>query len=160
MLLILLRGSIFLYVPIIGRWKKTRLTADMFMLLGLQMRGGVPIDVAIENLTVLGSNYWINRTVKILRGTAARGEHIGDVFYKTRIVPKDYSAPLAIAGKTKDFPKALIQVGEDMQLLAQMKIENTVKTLEPIIVLTIALTVGLFIISMYMPIFFIPGVIK
>ncbi|GAB4316307.1 MAG: hypothetical protein Kow0059_08800 [Candidatus Sumerlaeia bacterium] len=152
-LLIMLRRSLLFYCPLIGRWRRQIHLAEVFMLLGLQLKGGVPVDEAVANLEMLGAHLWARRLNLRLRRTLARGEPLGETILQARLLPPDAAAPVILASQTGQLPDALIEVARQQMELARQRLETFGRALEPLLVTTIAASAGVFIVSMYLPLF-------
>lgn len=152
MLLIFCR-DIFYFVPVLGGWLRQNRLGQILMMLGMQLRGGVPMDEALGVLAKMKGGLWSRRVGRRLCEALPQGRGLGEALQSLRLLPRGVAAPVILAEQSGNIPETLIEVGWQLQDQADARFLDLIRTIEPLLILIISLVTGIVIISIYLPIF-------
>ena len=149
--------NLYLKMPIVGKTVNRVAVSRFTRILGTLIRSGVPILQALEVMQGVVGNRVIGDAIGRARESIREGQSI--------------AAPLAMTGVFEPMVPQMIAVGEETGALDDMlermsvfydnevtfAVDAMLKSLEPVMVIFVAVIIGMIIIATYLPIFNLVG---
>ncbi|MBD3371683.1 MAG: type II secretion system F family protein [Candidatus Coatesbacteria bacterium] len=148
-----------LRLPIFGKLMTRVSVARFSRTLGTLVRSGVPImdGLAITAATV--GNRVLEDAVRETRRQVGEGRTFAEPLAETEIFPPMVTAMIAVGERTGRLEEMLNKVADFYDDEVRTSVEGLSSLLEPILMIIMGLVVGGLVVSMYLPIFQMPGVI-
>ncbi len=121
--------------------------------LGTLVSSGVPILQALEITSATVGNKIVADQVDIVRSSVKEGDSIARPLSQSTVFPPMVTQMLAIGEETGALDTMLNKVAEFYDSEVAAAVDSLTSVLEPILMVGLGATVGLIVISLYMPIF-------
>lgn len=128
--------------------------------LGTLVSSGVPILQALEITSATVGNKIVADQVDNVRSGVKEGDSIAGPLSQSKVFPPMVTQMLAIGEETGALDTMLNKVAEFYDSEVSATVESLTSVLEPILIVGLGATVGLIVISLYMPIFSLIGQMK
>ncbi len=128
--------------------------------LGTLVSSGVPILQALEITSATVGNKIVADQVDRVRSGVKEGDSIAGPLSKSTVFPPMVTQMLAIGEETGALDTMLNKVADFYDSEVSATVESLTSILEPILIVGLGATVGLIVISLYMPIFSLIGQLK
>ena len=149
--------NLYLKMPIVGKTVNRVAVSRFTRILGTLIRSGVPILQALEVMQGVVGNRVIGDAIGRARESIREGQSI--------------AAPLAMTGVFEPMVPQMIAIGEETGALDDMlermsvfydnevtfAVDAMLKSLEPVLVIFVAVIIGMIIVATYLPIFNLVG---
>ncbi len=156
-----LKSQVILRTPMLGMFMKKNTQARFCKLLFLLYSSGVPLLRGIDMLKGIITFYPYRKSFERICDGLNRGESIADVMEEWRnIYDRKLIVLIRVGEQTNRLGQMLQKQGEDITQELNHKLKSIGSTLEPLLILFVGAIVALILISMYMPMFMIGGVIN
>lgn len=132
----------------------------LLITLGLQVGQGIPLDEVIYNCSQLQSDVIFTRAVKKIFQNVQRGKSLSDSMKNNYIISENTVTKVSVAENSSEPACSLMEIGDEILGTTQYKIYRFTTILEPVLHFCIALSIGYFVVSMYLPMFNIPKLIR
>jgi len=149
-----------LNVPIFGEINRKTAVARFTRILGTLIRSGVPI---LEALTVSSNaigNLIISRSVIEAKTKIKEGQSISSPLKASGVFPLMVTQMIMVGEESGELESMLINVAKFYDEEVDRAVERLTSIIEPLMMAFIALTVGVMIIAMYLPIFSMVNLIQ
>jgi len=142
-----------LNVPIFGEINRKTAVSRFTRILGTLIKSGVPI---LEALTVSSNaigNLVISKSVLEAKVKIKEGQSISGPLKASGVFPPMVTQMIMVGEESGELEEMLINVAKFYDEEVDRAVENLTAIIEPLMMAFIALTVGVMIIAMYLPIF-------
>ncbi|MCX7021133.1 MAG: type II secretion system F family protein, partial [bacterium] len=145
--------------PIFGKLFIRVAVARFTRTLGTLVRSGVPImdGLAITAATV--GNRVLERAVLETRRAVGEGRTFAEPLAETDVFPPMVVAMVAVGERTGRLEEMLNRVAEFYDDEVEVAVANLSALLEPVLMIILGIVVGGLVVSMYLPIFQMPGLV-
>ncbi len=145
--------------PVFGKLFIRVAVARFTRTLGTLVRSGVPImdGLAITAATV--GNRVLERAVLETRRAIGEGRTFAEPLAATEVFPPMVVAMIAVGERTGRLEEMLSRVAEFYDDEVEVAVANLSALLEPLLMIILGLVVGGLVVSMYLPIFQMPGLV-
>jgi len=145
--------------PVFGRLFVRVAVARFTRTLGTLVRSGVPImdGLAITAATV--GNRVLERAVLETRRAIGEGRTFAEPLAATEVFPPMVVAMIAVGERTGRLEEMLSRVAEFYDDEVEVAVANLSALLEPLLMIILGFVVGGLVVSMYLPIFQMPGLV-
>jgi type IV pilus assembly protein PilC len=145
--------------PVFGKLFVRVAVARFTRTLGTLVRSGVPImdGLAITAATV--GNRVLERAVLETRRAVAEGRTFAEPLAETEVFPPMVVAMIAVGERTGRLEEMLNRVAEFYDDEVEVAVANLSALLEPLLMIILGFVVGGLVVSMYLPIFQMPGLV-
>lgn len=151
-----------LNLPVFGLYLQNIQLTSMCRNLGLMLKSGLPISLALETEKDATSNLIYKDYVAKMREAMEKGKslesELGSASYK--FIPKIMSKMIGVGERTGKLEESLTYLGDFFEDEVDSTTKNLATILEPILLLGIGLVVGFVAISIISPIYELTGSIK
>jgi len=148
-----------LRLPIFGELFTKVSVARFARTLGTLVRSGVPIMDGLAITAATAGNRVIENAVRRTRKQVGEGRTFAEPLGETEVFPPLVVAMVAVGERTGRLEEMLNRVAAFYDDEVETAVNNLSSLLEPILMIVMGLVVGGLVISMYLPIFQMPGVI-
>lgn len=138
--------------PLQGQIDEFRL-AKLYHSLALMFRGGYALDDALGQCAAIGMGQRLSRGVQTAQAGLARGERVSSAFAGAGLTDSVTQRLLSVGERTGNFDRVLQTIAERHGSNFNTFIERATRTVEPVLLLLVALVVGGIVVMMYMPVF-------
>jgi len=149
-----------LNVPIFGEINRKTAVARFTRILGTLIKSGVPI---LEALTVSSNaigNLIISRSVLEAKNRIKEGQSISGPLKASGVFPLMVTQMIMVGEESGELEEMLVNVAKFYDEEVDRAVERLTSIIEPLMMAFIALTVGVMIIAMYLPIFSMVNLIQ
>ncbi|MDL2319679.1 type II secretion system F family protein [Alistipes sp. OttesenSCG-928-B03] len=152
-------SSIALRVPLAGNIIKKNYQAHFCKLLYLLTSSGVPLLSGIAMLRDIITFYPYQLSFTTIAGGLQRGELFAANLEKyPRLYSRKLTTLLRVGEETNRLPEMLLKQGEDLTRELEYRLKQMGNMLEPMMIFLIGILVAVILISMYLPMFKLGGV--
>lgn len=147
------KNSVTFKIPIIKDISRLVVTSKFCRSFSILIEGGIQIIDAINISSQVIDNEFIYERLVISREYIQRGDSISSSLSKPNIFPKLFISMINIGEESGRLDNSLKAINEFYENDLETKIQQFVKIIEPAITIIIGIVVGIFIISMVLPMF-------
>ena len=120
--------------------------------LAILIRSGVSLINAVEIITPLADNKYVEDVLLLTVGRLSAGEDVEDVFSKIVIFPSLLIKMITVGQKTGKLPEMLLKAQTVFDDEADDAIERITTMVEPIMIIILSVIVGIILVSVMLPI--------
>ena len=142
-----------LSAPIFGDLNRKSAISRFTRILGTLIKSGVPILEALQVSSNAIGNLIISAAVLDARTKIKEGQSISGPLAASRVFPPMVTQMIMVGEESGELEEMLINVAKFYDEEVDRAVERLTAIIEPLMMAFIALTVGVMIISMYLPIF-------
>lgn len=143
-----------LYIPFAGKIARSYNYANFSRTLGLMLRAGVPISVAMDITAKTTPNRVYRESYETLSKGLLRGETLSrGLGEMTSLFPDILTHMVAVGEKTGSLSQTLVYLAELYESDIEDQTKNLSSSIEPILMLIMGLLVGLIAVSVITPIY-------
>lgn len=147
------------YIPFLSVVSQMNFLKRLLFSVGMQLKGGIPIDEALENTKSLSKDNWTNKKIMQLKTKVNNGKQFFESLKELNLIPHIRGINFTIISDMENLPDDLIDMAKDFDSLAYNKINKFLQYLEPSIHIILALIIAYFVIALYLPLFAIPKIL-
>lgn len=147
------KNSVTFKIPIIKDISRLVVTSKFCRSFSILIEGGIQIIDAINISSQVIDNEFIYERLVISREYIQRGDSISSSLSKPNIFPQLFISMINIGEESGRLDNSLKAINEFYENDLETKIQQFVKIIEPAITIIIGIVVGIFIISMVLPMF-------
>ncbi len=151
--------NLALKLPIFGELLKKVAVARFSRTLGTMIQSGVPIMDALEIVAKTAGNVIIEEIIYEVRASIAEGQNIADPLSENDIFPGMVVQMIAVGEATGALDSMLEKIADFYDDEVDAAVEAMTSMLEPLLLLFLGGSIGGLVISMYLPIFQMAGVV-
>ena len=127
---------------------------NILMCLWMTLKCGLNIDKALEEVCLIIEDEKIIKQLKLLNSNIMQGSTIGEAFEKSlnEIMSKDMFALIKMGEESGNLENILKDICNMIKEEIVIKVNSSVKLIEPIIILIISIHIGILVIALFLPI--------
>ena len=153
-------GGLLLRMPLVGDTLRKNLQARFCKLLCLLASSGVPLLQGIDMLREIITFYPYRRSFAQIARELEQGSCLSDAMERFgRIYDRRLVVLLRVGEQTSRLPDMLRREGDALTAELEHRLRSLGSMLEPILILLVGLLVAVILISMYLPMFRLGGII-
>jgi len=152
--------KLLLKIPVLGEVIRKVAITKFSRTLGSLIKGGVSILESLEVVALTANNRVIEKAIMDSRVSIREGERIADPLRQSGVFPPMVVQMIAIGEETGSLDEMLSKISEFYDREVSTAISTMTSLIEPILILFLGVVVGGILISMFLPIFSLSGVIK
>jgi type II secretory pathway component PulF len=126
-------------------------TMPCFRSLGSLLRGGVPINRALQTVAAAAPNLVLREKLSLAGGMVENGELLSQSLKQQGLLTEELSRIVAVGENTGQLAEMLLGVANYYDKEQAVSIKRYTALLEPVLTLTVGLFVGLLALSMFLP---------
>lgn len=142
-----------LTVPVLGPMLRKAAAARFSRTLGTLLKSGVPITDALDLSIRSAGNLAMERDLAPVLEGVRKGRGVAAPIAATNALPRLASHMLAVGEESGKLDEMLLKVAADCEHEVKTAVKRALSTLEPAIILVMALVVGFIVISMLLAVF-------
>ncbi|MCA9069304.1 MAG: type II secretion system F family protein [Planctomycetaceae bacterium] len=147
----LTRDKVMISAPIIKRATKALLTGRVFRLLGTMLETGMPLLEGLQLCRLSVNNTLFQRLFSQLEQDVINGLGIGNGLAASQMVPPSAAQMVQTAEKTGRLGTVMTSVGEFYEEDGERQLRQTIKLLEPLIIVLMGVVVAGVVLSVMLP---------
>lgn len=147
------RDSFILKAPLIGSIAQKATVSRFARVLGTLLYGGVPILQSLELAGMASGNRLFMKSARTVEDEVREGRPIAESMRNTGAFPPVLTHMVAIGEETGDLPKMLGRVSNSLDFEVDNGLRRLTATLEPLIMIVMAVFVGFVVVSIILPIY-------
>ena len=152
--------KLFLRLPIMGPTLKKIAVARFTRTLGTLLSSGVPILDALEIVAKTAGNVVIEEAIMFTRLKISEGKNMAEPLMSTGVFPPMVVQMVGVGEQTGALDQMLNKIADFYEEEVDVAVGALTSLIEPVMMVGIGGTVGVVLISMYLPIFSLAGAIK
>jgi type IV pilus assembly protein PilC len=150
---------LFLRMPIVGELLRKVAIARFSRSLGTLITSGVPILDALEICAKTAGNKVVEYLIIHVKKEVSTGKTLADPLSKSAVFPPMPVQMISVGESTGALDQMLGKVADFYDDEVDNSVANLTSMLEPILIVFLGTTVGFIVVSLYLPIFKIGGVV-
>jgi type IV pilus assembly protein PilC len=154
------RDALLINVPIVGRLVYNDIAITFTRCMGFLLTRGVPMTDALMLTRSVLRNVHAKQFVDQIRDGVVRGERFSDLLDRYPYFPLSTRWMIRMAEERGDLGQTFLDLADFYQSKQQHLRVNVQVMLEPVLIVGLGLVVGFIVVSLYLPLFTIPKVIK
>jgi type IV pilus assembly protein PilC len=154
------KDKFLLRIPLVGNLIKKNNIALFSRTIGILIGNGVQLIDALKTTKTMLKNTQFKKIIEQLIISVSKGESISKNLQKSELFPIMVSQMVSVGEETGELDKMFIKIAEFYEEELDTTIEGLSSIVEPIIIVSLGLIVGIILISMYMPMFELLNVIQ
>lgn len=151
---------LYLKLPLFGDLVQKSATARFCRTFGSLSRSGVPILTALEIVRDTSGNQVIANAIDEARAEIQTGGMISLALQKHQVFPIMAIQMISIGEETGELDQMLMKVADFYEDEVEQAVKALTSVMEPLMIVVLGGMVGSILISMYLPIFSLPGAIE
>jgi type IV pilus assembly protein PilC len=148
-----------LKLPIVAKLIYYLVLARICRTLGILLRSGVPLIVALDHTAAVAENVVAKNAIKEIRERIVQGSTLAQEVRKQSFFPPLVAGMVHTGERSGTLSEVLPKVADFYDRELDYKIKALTSTLEPVLIVGLGVLVAFFVMSMYYPIFHLAGVI-
>ncbi len=152
--------KVFLKLPVIGGVLQKIAVARFTRTLGTLLTSGVPILDALDIVAKTAGNLVIMDAILLCKQRVSEGQNISVPLLETKVFPPMVVQMVGVGEQTGALDQMLTKIADFYEDEVDVAVAAMTSLIEPVMMVGIGGTVGIVLISMYLPIFSIAGKIK
>ncbi len=149
--------SIKLKIPLFGNITLRIILARFFQTLATLLKSGVDVVAALDVAAKVSYNARIEKKVEMMKEGIIEGESLSRELAKSGLFPRLTVSMTAVGEKSGSIDKMLVKISDYYTEEVDAEVEGFSSMIEPVLIISLGLIVGVFVITMYLPIFQMAG---
>jgi len=149
-----------LKLPIVGKFTYNLVLARVCRTLGILLRSGVPLIVALEHTAAVSGNVVAEKAIKEIREKVVQGSTLAREVRKQSFFPSLVAGMIHTGEESGKLSDILPQVADFYDAEVDYWVKALTSTMEPLLIIGLGAIAAFFVFSMYLPIFQLGGVLK
>ena len=154
-----LLDDLFLKLPIFGILIRKVAVAKFSRTMSTMLQSGVAILDALEIVAKTAGNKTIERAIYKVRAGITEGRTMSDPLSETDVFPAMVCQMIAVGESTGALDQMLGKIADFYDSEVDQAVENLTSMIEPFMLVFLGVTIGGLVVSMYLPIFKMAGVV-
>ena len=154
-----LLDTLKLKLPMMGKITHSIVLARICRTLGILLESGVSLITALEH-TAITNNVIAEKALKEIRKKIIQGSILSQEMRKESFFPSLVAGMVQTGEESGKLSDILLQIASFYESEADYRIKAVISILEPVLIIGVGIMVGLFIFSMYLPIFNLGRIIR
>ena len=142
-----------LKIPVFGKIIELGVLDEVTRTLSLLVSSGTSIIDALEITAKVANNYWYRRAVTESSTLVEKGISISNAFENQNIFPQIVIQMTKVGESTGKIDESLLKVSEYFERDLDLKVKTLTTAIEPILIITLGISVAFLIISVITPIY-------
>jgi len=142
-----------LKIPVFGKIIELGVLDEVTRTLSLLVSSGTSIIDALEITAKVANNYWYRRAVTESSTLVEKGISISNAFENQNIFPQIVIQMTKVGESTGKIDDSLLKVSEYFERDLDLKVKTLTTAIEPILIITLGISVAFLIISVITPIY-------
>ena len=149
-----------LKLPVIAKLTYNLVLARVCRTLGILLRSGVPLIVALERTAAVSDNVVAEKAIREIREKVVQGSTLAREVGKQSFFPPLVAGMVHTGEKSGKLSEVLPQVADFYDAEVDYWVKALTSTLEPVLIIGLGVIAAFFVMSMYLPIFQLGKVLK
>ena len=149
-----------LKLPVIGKLTYNLVLGRVCRTLGILLRSGVPLVVALERTAAVSDNVVAEKAITEVRDKVVQGSTLAREISNQSFFPPLVAGMVHTGEKSGKLSEILPQVADFYEAEVDYQVKALTSTLEPILIIGLGAIAAFFVLSMYLPIFHLGEVLK
>ena len=145
--------KIKLKIPVFGRIIELGVLDEVTRTLSLLVSSGTSIIDALQITAKVANNYWYKKAVNESSTLVEKGISISNAFENQNIFPQIVIQMTKVGESTGKIDESLLKVSEYFERDLDLKVKTLTTAIEPILIITLGISVAFLIISVITPIY-------
>jgi len=142
-----------LKIPIVGKTICVVAITRFCRILGTMLANGVPILRALDIAKDATGSEVLGQSIEEAGDAVREGQPLADPLRSSGLVPVEIVEMIAVAEESNQLDRVLIQVADTIERRTNRQVDTTVRLIEPIILVLMAIMVGAIALALLFPIF-------
>ena len=142
-----------LKIPILGKTICVVAITRFCRILGTMLTNGVPILTALDIAKDATGSEVLGRSIEEARDAVREGQPLADPLRSSGLFPVEIVEMIAVAEESNQLDRVLVQVANTVEKRTNRQVDTTVRLIEPIILVLMAIMVGAIALALLFPIF-------
>ena len=153
-----LRDQILLVIPVFGPLVLKNSLARFSRTLSCLLSGGVSISEALGAASMTSNNFLVEQATQRVKAQVIKGKSVAQSLRKEPIIPVLIPNMVAIGEETGNMDATLEKVAEFYEEQVTTTTNAISDLIQPLLIVVLGGIIGFIVISLYLPIFKLPGV--
>ncbi len=140
-------------LPLAGTLFQTWSLAQFCRVLGMLLENRVPLLTALEVAARSSGSHRLLATIEEARNSIGKGSMLASPLARSGHIGKDIVAMISVAEQSNTLATTLVKIATQLESNFKRKLELSVKLVEPLLLLILAIFVGTIVIALLLPIF-------
>lgn len=145
--------KIKLKIPVFGRIIELGVLDEITRTLSLLVSSGTSIIEALQITAKVANNYWYKRAMNESATLVEKGISISNAFQNQNVFPQIVIQMTKVGESTGKIDESLLKVSEYFERDLDIKVKTLTTSIEPILIITLGVSVAFLIISVITPIY-------
>ena len=154
-----MKDQILMMTPIFGKLLFQNSIARFSRTLACLMSAGVNITEAMDTSAMTANNVFVEEAIKNIRNQVVKGKPMGTAFRSQKILPSLVSSMVSVGEETGSIDATMEKVAEFYEENVRVTANNMADLIQPFLVVFLGGIVGFVVISLYLPIIKMPGIL-
>ena len=142
-----------LKIPIVGKTICVVAVTRFCRILGTMLANGVPILRALDIAKDATGSEVLGRSIEEAGDAVREGQPLADPLRASGLFPVEIVEMIAVAEESNQLDRVLVQVADTVERRTNRQVDTTVRLIEPIILVLMAIMVGAIALALLFPIF-------
>jgi len=154
-----LLDTLKLKIPIMAKITHSIVLARICRSMGTLLESGVSLTTALEH-TAIANNIIAEKALRQIRKKIIQGSILSQELRNQSFFPSLIAGMVQTGEESGKLGDILLQIASFYESEADYRIKAVISILEPVLIIGVGIMIGLFIISMYLPIFNLGNIIR
>ncbi|MBI4279347.1 MAG: type II secretion system F family protein [Armatimonadetes bacterium] len=154
------RDHLVLTLPVVGQFTQQVLTSRVCRSLATMLAGGVPLLRALDIAAQTAGNADVSRAVLEIREGVQAGGRLGELLARHPVFPGLAGEMVSVGEEAGSVDTMLDRIADFQDVEVEYAVNAMATTLEPALIIAMAVIVGFVVISMYLPLFDLVRVVR
>jgi len=151
--------EVFLKLPVFGMLLRKQAVAKFTRTMSTMLTSGVAILDALDIVAKTAGNKTIERSIYYVRSGISEGRTMADPLQETNVFPTMVCQMIAVGESTGALDSMLSKIADFYDEEVDQAVENLTSMIEPFMMVFLGITIGGLVVSMYLPIFQMAGMV-
>ena len=142
-----------LRIPVMGKLTYNLVLARVCRTLGILLRSGVPLIVALEHTAAVSDNVVAGKAIREMREKIVQGSTLAQEMGKQSFFPSLVAGMIHTGEESGKLSEILPQVADFYDAEVDYRVKALTSTLEPVLIIGLGAIAAFFVLAMYLPIF-------
>ena len=142
-----------LKIPILGKTICVVAITRFCRILGTMLANGVPILTALDIAKDATGSEVLGKSIEDAGDAVREGQPLADPLRASGLFPVEIVEMIAVAEESNQLDRVLVQVADTVERRTNRQVDTTVRLIEPIILVLMAIMVGAIALALLFPIF-------
>ncbi|MFH0948066.1 MAG: type II secretion system F family protein [Elusimicrobiota bacterium] len=148
-----------LKVPMFGEMLRKVAVAKFTRTLGTLVKSGVPILQALDTVAQTAGNKIVERAILMAKESIREGEKIATPLKKSGVFPPMVIQMISVGEETGNLDTMLSKIADFYDQEVDVAVKGLTSMIEPIVICVMGVVIGAIVISMFMPMFSLGGLV-